>query len=366
MLPGLYFLARTLEDQSPSRERAFLAFGMLAAATLASYSVLTVYFAALVVWAATVVIRLSTQTAPSRGGRGLLDALRLNLPVILISVGLAAATGPVLFALARGGGLYWGGDSGFWQDTVGSLVASTLYRAPYAGMAYPFLLGTVGAGCAVIAIVASLPSARRRDPVRMRVFAGISAILGFSVAAILGAHRFLGVKFPIDRMALAFLPLFVLSLWLALDIGASIATPDLRRITQVSVIVLALASLAHVVRVGRIRSSYLWQFDLDTPAMLADLSRLSERPPPRPLRLGITPFLAAGITYYRQVRDLTWLAPVNQSGPWGNYDFIYIMPIQGAEARARGCRVLRRYPVTGNLLCRPPAGAPPAGKRRPT
>jgi hypothetical protein len=358
MLPGLYLLARTLEDEYPSRERDMLAFGMLAAASLASYSILNVYAAAIVVRAVTVSIRPSKKAGPSRRGRILLDTLRFNLPVILISIGLAAAAGPVLFALGRAGGLYWGGESGFWASTIGSLVASSLYRAPYAAVAYPFILGMVGAGCAVIVIVASLPSAWRRDPARMRVFAGIGAILGFCVAATLVEHWVLGVKFPIDRMALSFVPLFVLSLWLALDVGASIASADLRRLMQVGVMVLAVAGLAHVVRVGRIRTSYLWQFDLDTPAMLADLSRLSERRPAPgpPVRLGITPFLAAGITYYRQVRNLTWLAPVNQSGPWGAYDFVYIMPVQGAEARARGCRILRRYPVTGNLLCAPPAG----------
>jgi hypothetical protein len=359
LLPGLYLLARTIEGESPSREREVLAFAMLAAGSLASYSLLNVYLAALFVWGVAKAIRLSKRAGPSRRGRILPDTLRLNVPVILISGGLAAAVGPVLFALSRAGGLYWGGESGFWRDTIGSLVASGLYRAPYGAVAFPILLGMVAAGSALIAAVASLASTRRRDPPRMRVFAGIGAILGLSVAAILLEHWFLGVKFPVDRMAVSLVPLFLLSLWLALEVGMSSATSDLRRATRIGVIVLAVACLAHVVRVGRIRTSYLWQYDLDTPAMLADLSRMSERPsaPERRVRLGITPFLAAGINYYREVRNLAWLAPVDQSGPWGDYDFAYIMPIQNAEARARGYRILRRYPVTGNLLCAPPEGS---------
>ena len=358
LLPALYLLVVALEVDSPSREREILIFLLLSAATLASYLLLNVYAAALVVWLAVDAIRLSGKRArASESGRVISDLLRRNTPALLISAGLAAAVAPVIFALRQAGGFYWGGVSGFWPDTVRSLVRATLYRAPYAAATEPLFLGLVAAAAAIIALVCCFPFLWRTEPTRMRVLTGISAVTGLSVIVSLLEHALLGVKFPIDRMGTFLVPLFLISLWLALDAASGAARPLLRSAARVAVLILAAACLAHIGRVGGVRVSYLWQYDLDTPEMLRDLARLRLRPaaPADHVRLGITPFLTPGIDYYRVVQSLTWLAPMNQSGPWGDYDFIYIQPFLQTQAVSRGYRILRSYPRTGSLLCAPPS-----------
>ncbi|HKF41595.1 MAG TPA: hypothetical protein VKG01_00715 [Thermoanaerobaculia bacterium] len=358
LLPALYLLAVASEQETPARERELLAFLLLSAAVLSSYLLVNVYAATLLVWFAMVATRAAGRRGPgARPGEVILDTLRGAAPVLLISAALLAATVPVLLALHRAGGFYWGGQTGFWRDTVGSLVVSTLYRAPYTATMAPLLLGVTGVSILAIATISCARPLWRRDTRTIRVLAGISAITGLSSVLVLLEHSVLGAKFPIDRMGSFLVPLFLISLWLAIESASSAGGGILRYAARAGVIALGAAGLVHLIWVGSLRVSYLWQYDLDTPTMLADLTRLrgQDTGQPERTRLGISPFLMPGIDYYRVVRDLSWLAPMNQLGPWGNYDFIYIMPMQEPEARLRGYRVLRRYPQTSNTLWLPPS-----------
>lgn len=353
LAPALYLLARSVERPDSSPQRVALAFLLLAAATLASYPMLNVFGAAFLVWMAVDVRRAAAEDSRGGGARGIAKSFRRSGLLFLILAALLAAAGPVLIALSRGGAFYWGGTVGFWTDTVGSVVKATLYEAPYTTAVGPLLIGLVATGAAGMVVVACLPSLRRRAPGPMRVFTAIAAVTLLSATAIYAEHLVFGLRFPVDRVAVFFIPLFLLSLWLGF---AALPRSGLGRSARVAVIALALASAIHLVAVARLWKSYLWSYDLDTPAMLGDLAAVRPKQAiSRAVRLGAEPFFTAGVDYYRIAGDVSWLAPMNQLGPWGDYDFVYLLPRSIAEARSRGYEILRIYPRTGNALCRPPA-----------
>jgi 4-amino-4-deoxy-L-arabinose transferase-like glycosyltransferase len=109
MTASLLFLLRAQEGSDPAREETF-ATVCAALAVLSNFTFLLV-FGALVLL---VVVR--------RPPRRLADSAPWAIPSILLA---AAVTAPLL-RLKRSGELYFGGTSGFFQDTVRSLVQLTL------------------------------------------------------------------------------------------------------------------------------------------------------------------------------------------------------------------------------------------------
>ena len=125
---------------------------------------------------------------------------------------LAAILIPVVAKLRAEQALYFGGDTGFWSDTVASLIESTLYAQPYALSALGPLTVAVAAtlvaatGIALRGRRARCPGFESRGRARN---AGAARRLRREQPA--PAHQLLGTKFLLDRTALFLLPIFGLA-----------------------------------------------------------------------------------------------------------------------------------------------------------
>jgi hypothetical protein len=345
--PALLCGVRALEGPEISSREEAACYALLVCGVLAQLIVLDVFAAVAVTFAAFRLVRL----ARSREEGWLRRAARESIPVIAASLCLLATAIPIIVLLRRSGALDFGGTVGLWYDTVGSVVRiSLLDLSPSLVRA---TLDGVGIG---LAAVAALAAYRLLRPVAGgRVFLALVSILVILCATIQTQHAFFGARFPENRIAIVFLPLFVFAL--AAACGTTPAPLD--RIAGFAFLVVGLMALALFARRANLWRSDLWWFDMDNVHMLEDLDRLRVSRPGafHSVRLSVTDSMEPSLNWYRKTDEFGFLAPVSHDGPFRAADYTFVFGQEEAEAVRRGYRVLARYPGTGNVLLEPPPSA---------
>ncbi len=228
---------------------------------------------------------------------------------------------PILFALARGGQLYFGGREDPWTDTVVSLGRSLGYHT-----AYSKAVSLIFQCAAVIAVAWALRclvgAARSRSKGTSVVLSGL--LLRGSLLPWL-QHVLLETPLPVERTALLYLPM--VSLLLVRAIGA------LRRRTG-NTVALILGSLCawHSAATLNVESTYSWRFDSGGREVV-DVIRKGF---PGRVRLGINYEYAPAIWHYRGIHHYDELIVTNLSGCWE-----YCIGLEELDPRYYGQRCVR-------------------------
>jgi hypothetical protein len=262
----------------------------------------------------------------------------LGLPLLLAGL-VCAWLVPVGLKLREMGELYYGGDQGFLQDTLGSLLEASTYYKPYPGFVRVSLqlFGVLAAGAA---LVLALRLARQHKPLALWLCA-----LPLTTALIcVVQHRVMETKFPVDRTALFFIPMLGLALGVA-----STGAPWVRG----GQALLGLAALLLLVNATRtLNLSYFaqWQYDADTSRMLRVLAKT--RGEQRHVRLGVNWLFQPTINYYRKQRRLKWLEKVTRTGLYEDADYYYYLPDDTGTMAQRTLQALQSYEVSQGTLVR--------------
>lgn len=267
--------------------------------------------------------------------RSLLAAMALQAVVAAL---LCAIVVPIGLKLRELGELYYGGETGFVQDTLGSLLDASTYYLPYPA----WLLAAVQGGC-MLAFIAVLGLAGRAAWNGDLVPAWVCAVpISTSIVCVV-QHHALDTKYPVDRTALFFIPMFALAL-----VIASRAIAD-GRVAALVLGVAALALSANAARSLNLRYLAQWQYDAATRRMLEDLD--AERGA-RPVRLGIHWLFEPTVNYYREVRGLDWLQHSGRTGLLGDHDFYYYRDEDQADVNALRLERVHRYGRSQTVLAR--------------
>ncbi|HZL99764.1 MAG TPA: hypothetical protein VFD43_05875, partial [Planctomycetota bacterium] len=165
-------------------------------------------------------------------GASLRPIERRRIPPLLALVAgaglFAAAILPRILEMQRIGQLYFGGRSGLVADTLGSLVASSMYDRRLADPARELLAWSLLAvpallGLAVLGVRASGQEGAPRSGLLL-------ALLSGALAMPVLQHALFGTNYPIERAALYLVPLWSLAVASALDVlAAPAARPGSRR-----------------------------------------------------------------------------------------------------------------------------------------
>ena len=349
LLPGLFLAALSIEKTDGSRREEWLALGLVSIAVLAQFIALDVFVA------------LATVLLVPHALRGRLDDPELSygsrigrrlVPLLVVSAALALSLAWILRRIASSGGFYTGGTTGLWHDVVENLVWLTLLPAPWLGQAQKPLLVLVAALLVFLFGSGARLIVGRPRNASERVALAFIAFLGLAVLSVKAQSVVLGLRYPTDRIATFFIPLFAVAVTLA----AATAPPATRKVATVLLGGVALLGTFHFVRVADTRRSALWWFDADARHVVSDLADYARREGrPRPLRVGSVSHCAPALNYMRVVDGLCWLDPVERlgTGRW-DYDVCYVTRAEAADAERRGFTVFRRYSETGNLLLLPP------------
>jgi hypothetical protein len=93
---------------------------------------------------------------------------------------------------------------------------------------------------------------------------------------------------------------------------------------------------------------YVWQYDADSRTVLERIDR--QRKGRRPIRAAVSWQLEPSFNFYRVVRGLTWLSPVDRSGPAAGGEYHAVIPQDREAIAGRGLREIYRGPVSGVVL----------------
>jgi hypothetical protein len=329
-------------------------------ATLANLTLLNYYLALLVVlgmlqftrerkaWLANA---SGVGGSPERGGFLRVFMREWAAPQLLQASLLAAVLTPVVVQLRMKGSFYLGGDTGFWRDTVGSLVEGALYSQPYseAGQC-PLEMGVAVVLAAAVAVLTwRFKSAGAGSSAECGLLAlGLLAVCFSSVET---QHLLLGTPFLTGRAALFLLPLFGLTAVFSCD--ALVERTEFKWAGTLAAAVLGLAAATHTAASVNTTHAHSWAYDADTKTMMEDLRGFvaGRRLPPRKLRLGSEWIYQPTVNYYLLRHRLDWLEPMTRREFEGSFDF-YFYHRSEREERLKGLtlRVLKEYPFTDRAL----------------
>lgn len=367
MAASLYFASKSLEGADGGgaaakrrRRNAARAGWFALAATLANLALLNYYLALLVVLGMLQFTRerQAWRADASAGGgsweRGGFWRAFLRFwvaPQLLPASLLAAVLTPVVVKLKMKGSFYLGGDTGFWRDTVGSLVEGTLYSQPYANaVRYPL---ETAVAAMLVAAVAILTWRFKSGSAGSNRGSGLLApgLLAACFLSVETQHSLLGTPFLTGRAALFLVPLFGLTVMSSCD-----ALAQHRKFAwagTLAAVVLGLAAATHTAASVNTTHTHTWAYDADTRHMMEDLRRFlwTRRLPPRKLRLGSEWIYQPTVNYYLERHRLDWLEPMTRREFDGDFDFyFYHRPERKERLKGLALEVLKEYPFTDRAL----------------
>jgi hypothetical protein len=342
-MAALYFLKNALEsDTSPQAEISLtMSLACAALADLAHFAWLNFHLALLVAAALLLLERARRRE------------LNQNRTTIIAAVVLGAGTVwflrnliPRILTLQKAGDFYFGGKDGFLTDTIGSLTHTYFY-----GQAYPSVLETaiVTITTAAVSITAAalVYTAWKRS--EFSFAAVLTIILALSAAASVLEHSLFGTLYPIERVALGFIPLS--GLFAVFAIEEIVSGEPLARNVSFAVRacspLLVLVMVAHFARTANLSHTLSWQYDSETKMAVMEIPKHFDVTAGQVVRVDSYWAYEPSINYYRARLNYTWLLPVKE-----NFDVFYGSGQSFAERGIARYTVLQDYPVTGNLLVR--------------
>jgi len=254
---------------------------------------------------------------------------------------------PMILKLKSRGALYFGGDTGFWNDTVVSLITASLY-----GMPYEKWVNTVLGVMILVVLLGSaftgfLFAGKKRRPDILAACTVLAMILLCALSTEI-QYLLLGNRFLMERTALLFVPLFSLQLVLLFRIWMFRSFP----IPALIMIGLCGLLIYHTFLSFNVSSSYTWRYDADTRKMIGDLIEYREH---QKVKSGQVTFCGEWIyeptvNFYRLTYNLSWLCRMTRDPvPAKACDFFYI-PEKLADKVILPLKKVERYPETGMAL----------------
>lgn len=174
--------------------------------------------------------------------------------------------------------------------------------------------------------------------------------LAFSVAAVVALHRLWNVPYPLERTALYFIPLSLLVVMQGL--GWMLRRNWLTRAAALPGLALGVVLFAQCLSFLPLDYQSQSRFDAGNRALMERIAR--EIPPGQPRTLGGNWLLCEGMNYYRAVLRVSSLAPMQRTGPDGDFDFYVLLDEDLPVARKRNLRIIYTHPVAHSHLAVPP------------
>jgi hypothetical protein len=244
---------------------------------------------------------------------------------------------------------YDGGNTGFWKDTVGSLINSSLY-----GHGYPEIVQVYVKYFIAISIFAMIITvAYRFYSKKWKIFNEkiTLALLLLLITCFVSVvqHFVLNSLFLINRMALFFIPLFFIPFILLFS--------EFVKNTKFRIVcLLFLFSVSGVLifhTISSLNTSYtlMWRYDADTKKMLSDLEIQVKNSEQSHVKLGVIWLYEPTSNFYRTTKKYEWLEKVT----WDNnvtpgYDYYFLADSSNSFIKAQNLSVVRHYPVSSSYL----------------
>lgn len=345
-LLSLFLLLRAWDSQEPARTRdLYLTLGAGSLSVLSNFAFLNFYLPLLLVCGWMLVAGGTLETPVRR-------RLARALPILALSGIFLAYVVRKLLKLRGDGQLYFGGDSGFIADTIGSLVRCSFARGPVAERAVASTAALVVVITVVVIALAVIERVRRKPS---SAFSLAAFLLGSSVAFPVVEHYLLETLYPIERAALYYLPLAALTLALGLSWAReTLAAGWARRLTTVLLVIVTAGAAGQFGAALVRRSSCAWVADRHNREVLAVIDRDRRgQVRDRSVTLRAHWSMEPSLNYYRLTRGFGWLNRVTRRPPPRNEtDYVYTYQTDLDTIVGTRDTLLAAYPDLGTALFR--------------
>ncbi|MGQ0828476.1 MAG: hypothetical protein ACT4ON_08790 [Bacteroidota bacterium] len=345
MLISLYFLLNFIKNNHPNNHKNLwftLVFGSLA--VLANFALFN-YFAALLL-----LIQLHFLRAFSPGDLSWKKYFfQKNKPVFITILILGVICFEPIRKLIKFNCLYFGGDKGFWQDTVGSLIQKFTYNQNYQ-INIPFYIQAIIILFLLFYIGIFIYRFLKKDFSPENDTGFVMLLLLCSMVTVsVTQNLLLGTMFVMERFALFFFPIFMICFIYFFD--ALHEGNKFVKIGSMAFLILCSSIYSyHFYRTINVTYCDDWRYDADTLHMLQDIEKQIDNKPNNKINLGVSWYFSPTINFYRKTKKLTWLNEVNREGPIGKYDYYFAGP-EALDTLVRSHKtILKSYPVFGGTL----------------
>lgn len=257
---------------------------------------------------------------------------------------------PISFGLKDANALFFGGEQGFWKDTIGTIIPRLWY-----GLDFTYWLQRSTKGFFLLILLTStlfvgIKHAKNKKTKGNLFLGSLLLLLFLIVLSTVVQHYVLGTLYLIERGVLF---LFVLLMLIFVFFINELVVE--RKKFQSVIHVVAIIVFVHFMFSLNLKYVYEWKDDCETKEMLTDLEKLKLQPTEKfNLCIGVPLALESSINYYRIVNELSWLNQVMWSKKI-NYlnDYFFLRPNDLATANKDSLEILKTYPVTKNVLVKP-------------
>jgi len=229
---------------------------------------------------------------------------------------------PMILKLKARGALYFGGDTGFWVDTVQSLIGASLYGVPH----WKWVETAMGIMVVAVFLGGAVACFFRAGKKRSSDILAPCAVLSIALLCVLSTESqywLFGNRFLMERTALLFLPLFALQFVLLFRLWMS----NSFRLPVWMMAGLCGLLVCHALMSFNVSHTYTWHYDADTRKMIEDLVeyRNHGEKPLESVTLCARWIYEPSVNFYRLTYDLSWLNRMTRRKlPASDCDFIYV------------------------------------------
>jgi len=226
---------------------------------------------------------------------------------------------------------YYGGNNGFFADTVSSLLVATFYSGSYDGsLVESFFTQTGKLGVIASVSLAAvfllkrffLKDMNRWDKI-MLLFWGFSVICSF---VIILQKWTIGSLYVIDRGAIFFIPVFTCFLFALAKSVTDGCPAGRKRIYRNILIVPAMIFLAHCILRMNLTHYRMMIPDADTRQMMRDIGNLTRDKSGQvgSVKLGVQWISEPSVNYYLLRNRMRWIDFVDRKGLDDKFDYYYL------------------------------------------
>jgi hypothetical protein len=336
---SIYFLLNYIEFSKAKNITWSLIFAVLA--VLSNFTLLIFFISLIVVF--------NIYWIVSQSHYNLSELIKKNMPVFICSVVLIIIMFEPIRKLIKYKEFYDGGTISFWSDTVGSLISASLYGQSYWLTAFLFIKYLI-AFCSLILIITFVYKTYKTKLKIFNDMVPVTILLLFiSILVPVAQHILLKSYFPINRMALVYIPLFFIPIILFVSDAAK--SYKMKLLILPVMLIFAGVVTYHTFRSLNTSYALYWKFDADTKNMLSDLEIRVKSDNKSSIKLGAMWLYEPAINYYRVAKKYTWLEKVRDDtykNP--DFDYYYLADTCLVYAKSLNKPVVKHYLTSNSYL----------------
>lgn len=345
MAMSIFFLLRFQSEKKPVHLWLSVLFGALG--VLSNFTFITFYFSMILL--VNIFIIFDVIREKTTWKNSLLSILKLNLPVIIITIALAALiAGPLIRLESIGEFSSAGNRQNLWGSLFRSVIRHSLY-GKFKGDSLHEVFKVLSVLC--ILLFAYFAYKDKWSILSSRYFLLFCLLLTICLWFFL-QHVLLGSMYPQQRFALFLLPLFMLTLISALDLMISFRSLviPLRSV----LVIVSLLILIHFYNCANASYYFDWKYDTNTRQMLEEnLDRMRDvsAENKRNVVFGTYWLYYPSLKYYLMVKNIDWINLESYRDTFSKKADLYYIPIEYKDSLNKFNPVfLEDYPQSGSAL----------------